>query len=1410
MICPNLNDPVVAQEFEELVSVVGEDIAYDIWDQNKGYGIDKAPNGEPSILFRDLLDTNDTNRVTAIQEKAKIYSTRFHRWFNPENSTDTNGEPQLSQITGFLKGNQFARVKERFISDRAREPHMPEKEFTYSQTRINDITENAHMINRQVKEGINSRIVALRSRAADPIYTKELRQLRDYLDSIEDQDALYQFLGHLQRDLETPYKFLREAYEKKRSINDNQLIQFKQDYLGFYDTMLSKVADLFNTGYFSELPRESQEYLNGVIKDSRNTFANIRSMYKQLVQESFVSTLRRIGIEAGSPTIESYLANNTFETDNDINWFELYMGSLNNANDEALRSMYYMIQNTKNEIERVTLDRGKKLAKVAGSTDKQGLLFEKDKNGKKTGYMIRPRNYGMFNSDYNNFLSGLREKYNLDRYDEVPMTDEDFVAYNKDKNAWLIKHAERRYKPEYYDIFANLSKETALAREDIQMNINKILNKAKSETGEVDLAVLGASDWEKLQNLYKRKRELSNAFTRDGDEKVGLDLQIATELNKVNEELQKNIVYKPNLEKFERAKREAYMRSLKMKDPSYYQRWLDRNQRVEYTQKFWDDMKRLASQYYGEEYEMLQEKRNEIFKLFRSNKDMQIEASEMPQEVRDLIRDIDERMSNIRESSTKQYGALKFADIAEMVESDDYVAERNKAIERDKTEPGYLAEWTEANHRMSGRHQVPLSFWTYIKPKNPLQIINVPSAAWSEIDPESPWYNKSFDESDMNYIQPKKSLYDNSKAYKEAMRDPNVKALHDEILDVMTESNNKLTFQQNFDPYKLPQISGTAYQHIRSNDNVIKGFFKYVKDNIVVRDDDTEFNTTTIKRPDGSKLYFVPTHYMKMLDDPSTLTNDIAGAAISYFRMAENFKEMNRIAPTVEVIKEQLGARTYNKKSLISRRSETTQGTETKAYRDLDDFLKMHIYGERKQNIEATISGKKLSVTKIMTMMRNYTQAVNLSFNITAMEVGVLTGMHHAFLESLVDRYYSFSDFRKGFGTVMRSLFNVIMNWGNYRSNNKVLSLLELNQVSRDNSEIFSRMNQYRWGRFIANHFWYGGYSGGDFVVKSSILTATYFNHKLIKDPKTGEKRFMNKHEYLTTYFPNDEKRGNRMWKVYNETLYDAYDSIDGRAVIKDKYKDYVTTQLQDSIANTVKFLAAKADGVLNSLDYSYVHANAFTQMVFMHRNFLVVNAQDRLSKKKGFNYQTGVMDEAVYRTAARIVWDWLQRTYENIKAGNIEFASFKIEDASDKANLKKLAFELALLFSYWAISQLWDDAADDDDSAWLTQHIAYMIKRHYFEINAQYDAGDLVSIIKSPSAAMGTLNQIGYLMDIMKPMMYLGEDNHYMFKEIKRGPYKGMEKYQQSLIKATPFKHLVEASDPNLKRKYLMNMVMK
>lgn len=101
IMCPNLQNPEVAKEFNELKEATSEKAAYHIWSANKGNNIDKAPNGAESILFNQILKLTNNDRAEAIRVKSKIYRRDFINWFGDwtdedalsSKAVDLNGEP---------------------------------------------------------------------------------------------------------------------------------------------------------------------------------------------------------------------------------------------------------------------------------------------------------------------------------------------------------------------------------------------------------------------------------------------------------------------------------------------------------------------------------------------------------------------------------------------------------------------------------------------------------------------------------------------------------------------------------------------------------------------------------------------------------------------------------------------------------------------------------------------------------------------------------------------------------------------------------------------------------------------------------------------------------------------------------------------------------------------------------------------------------------------------------------------------------------------------------------------------------------------------------------------------------------------------------------------------------------------
>lgn len=128
MICPNISIKEVKDGFNEMVEALGGrpltdeefksselrnqrtgqdysamEAAYRSYHRNNGNMLDKAPNGNDSVLFNSLLE-HFGNRAEAIKAKANVYTDEFFNWFGDwtaENKEDVskvideNGEPLI-------------------------------------------------------------------------------------------------------------------------------------------------------------------------------------------------------------------------------------------------------------------------------------------------------------------------------------------------------------------------------------------------------------------------------------------------------------------------------------------------------------------------------------------------------------------------------------------------------------------------------------------------------------------------------------------------------------------------------------------------------------------------------------------------------------------------------------------------------------------------------------------------------------------------------------------------------------------------------------------------------------------------------------------------------------------------------------------------------------------------------------------------------------------------------------------------------------------------------------------------------------------------------------------------------------------------------------------------------------------
>ena len=143
-----------------------------------------------------------------------------------------------------------------------------------------------------------------------------------------------------------------------------------------------------------------------------------------------------------------------------------------------------------------------------------------------------------------------------------------------------------------------------------------------------------------------------------------------------------------------------------------------------------------------------------------------------------MLTDLDKRIAAVRIKNPKN----DFGSFAEIAYTQQYFEDYNKAKQLGEEE---FQKWFNRNHYEQNSKMVPNSRYTYIRPNK--QYVSKytklePGRFFKELDLESEFVNNSFD-NEGDYIQPKRSKYDNTKAYNKIKG--SAKVLYDALIQAM-------------------------------------------------------------------------------------------------------------------------------------------------------------------------------------------------------------------------------------------------------------------------------------------------------------------------------------------------------------------------------------------------------------------------------------------------------------------------------------------------------------------------------------------------------------------------------------------------------------------------------------------------
>ena len=1147
----------------------------------------------------------------------------------------------------------------------------------------------------------------------------------------------------------------------------------------------------------------------------------------------------------------------------------------------------------------------------------QKQFLELDDKGVPTGYFIREINSGQFFKERDQLIEKLNNKYSdTNKYGGAAITFDDgrpvfhdddttvdnsvYNQYYDELDEWLSKHAERRYTVDYYKVrrrYLSQTTQRAMNRIQRQIQLLRSMPGAIDEDGWFDKSKLSAQDQRLYESLITQKRELGSHYYFSTDngvlslkEKSGDALQMADEISAWNEFLKEHVQYQKNIDLYNKKRSEV---------PAHKLLEFDRENTVEaFTPQFYELIKELGH-LQSPTLSKLKKRQSEIINKLKNYAEgvVQPDLTQSGTGIDVTKRSIYEELNRIETEIAKEQASLtktqkgpeaKFASkIFAQFLAQSNVRNKNTG----DTFWNYLIkEWdailaANPSNQASIRKQfmdlftVPLPGSTTRGKLSLFTILNAPSGVlydkqgapimwhgkplalkdslpsqnFSELDMSSDFVNENYDSTNKFSTQPKEALYRNQK-YFDLVADPKKLQLLTALKDMMSEARSMIPNTSIYKEDEVCQMTGSTYDLVMRNaKSEIGTMLKYHMQKTFTgkygeQTDDVETNFDLPRRPNGEVVQNIPIRWVQRLKDQRLLTADLIGSTIAFYNMAENYKLKSDVIAPLELVRNALLQAPTGENPL----ARTDNGAQAKKLQSLYDI---HMYGHETSTTNHIVKKSNAQATVIQNakLVRKLAQKAMLGANFLVQNVGYIDAMLSAMSDAIGGRYMTKRDL---FWAVFHSMKDMIVNvfsFGKPNTGNKLGALMQLNQLSRQNREIFSDTHKSRLHRIRKELGIMAGYSITDYMVNSTILEAFYHNYHLMDD-LNGRKRFMNSDDAIRIYGKHGytRKEALKIWRLSKkDNLFNAYTQKDGIAVVKPEYQQYVTEDLQNTMMKKLKTRTASYNGMLPDIEKAKMAQNIWGSYFTMMRGFLMDTYWSRFNKVNDYaaknenggtgygyaithddggfeNLATGVLEGSLYQDGIRAVGKYLSAL-----KGLVQGKGFHANlTENQRYALRKQVAEIAIIiglhiatraFTQWLYSLFpsWDD--DDKDPNWTVNFIdpdgedrnlidfrdgvesysddfkrlvlwdtAALLTKLTFERTTPYWYGTIIDIIKSPTPVTSYIDQLEGLINII-PDSFNGK----LRDPITSGGYKGMTRGTKDIcnvLSATGLNNIIKA----------------
>lgn len=603
------------------------------------------------------------------------------------------------------------------------------------------------------------------------------------------------------------------------------------------------------------------------------------------------------------------------------------------------------------------------------------------------------------------------------------------------------------------------------------------------------------------------------------------------------------------------------------------------------------------------------------------------------------------------------------------------------------------------------------------------------------------WFNENHTVRDANGKSHPKDRWISDK-WKRIQVDPNIKALYDFVMSNKIFSDRLMGLEvYTNSEYRLPQFHKTLVEQIASQGKweFLKGKTKklltsleYTKDKNIYTDE-TDKPISFLKKPGTYKL-----------EDPST---DIVNVLKAYVYSAEMYRAKRDIQGLVELTKTYVALRkvpVVNRKGAVLNQDGTPitmEGLSTRAYKRVEDWIEMIYFGNnQKDQGSFNIFGKQVDKQKVARALGKYNSVTALALNLFSATSNIIYGGVMQVMEAVGGEYYTGKDYAWATKTYATQALSP-----------KLRELVKYFKVVQDTSEYGEKHN---W----ISKLMFGGQTIGEDMLQVRMFLAMAHNYKV-------------------------ELNGEKI------NLWDAFE-YDGKLKLKEGME--LTNQDISDFRGKVRAVNQKLHGRYDTLDQAALQQYWWGYLALQFRKWMHPGFEAR--------FRSQYYDERLnqYVKGRYLTYVDFFKAIKELKGVVLAWNSL---DAHGKANMRRNIMGLFYTVGTFLLLSLFRSMADDDDELDNSKgfnFFLYQIDRFQSEMkfyNVGILTGDLTKLLRSPAAAITTLENVGRIFKDAITYDFLDEEENLVRGEDYTKLNRDFEKLIPILKEAKRWKNVEDQS---------------